>query len=111
MPRRPNKSPSSLPVRHSLRLLANHLATWRKLRGLTQAQLADRAGISRMTVNRLERGDGAVSIETLLRTLHALGVIETLDRALDPYESELGRLRSEEHLPERVRPREMAPHG
>lgn len=112
MPSRPYKSRSALPVQRSLRELAGHVKTWRKLRGLTQNQLADRAGIGRMTVNRLEAGDGAVSVETLLRTLHALGVVESLNRALDPYESDLGRLRAEDRLPNRVRPREIGhDHG
>jgi transcriptional regulator with XRE-family HTH domain len=101
------KGSPSLPVQRSLRQLAGHVRTWRKLRGLTQSQLADRAGVGRMTIGRLERGGGAVSVDTLLRSLHALGVIELLDRALDPYESNLGRLRSEEQLPERVRPRKL----
>ena len=109
MPSRPHRSPSALPVQRSLREVAGHVKTWRKLRGLTQGQLADRAGVNRMTISRLENGDGAVSLEIFLRTLHALGVIEGLDRALDPYESDLGRLRSEDRLPERVRPREMGP--
>ncbi|SRR5258705_615413 len=110
MPSHPYKSPAALPVQRSLRELAGHVRTWRKLRGLTQGQLADRAGVGRMTINRLENGDGAVSIETLLRTLHSLGVIESMNRALDPYENDLGRLRSEDRLPNRVRPREVGPH-
>lgn len=83
------------------------MATWRKLRGLTQAQLADRAGFSLDTLKRLERGDGGVSIENLARTLRSLGNLEALSRALDPYESDIGRLRSGEALPDRVRPRSM----
>jgi transcriptional regulator with XRE-family HTH domain len=80
---------------------------WRKLRGLTQAQLADRAGVSRDTLVRLEGGDGGVSFENLLRILRGLGVLDSVHRALDPYESDIGRLRSEERLPQRVRPRSL----
>ncbi len=83
------------------------MATWRKLRGLTQAQLADRAGVDRKTVLRLEKGDGGVSTENLLRILRALGILDTLPRALDPYETDLGRLRADEQLPRRVRPRRL----
>jgi transcriptional regulator with XRE-family HTH domain len=84
------------------------IAAWRKLRGLTQAQLADRAGIDRKTVLRLEKGDGGVSTENLLRVLRALGILDELPRALDPYESDVGRLRSDEQLPRRVRPRRLS---
>lgn len=93
------------PVRRALRSLGEDVTTWRKLRGLTQVQLADRADIARNTLNRLERGDGGASTENLMRTLRALGILDGLSRALDPYESDIGRLRSEQRLPDRVRPR------
>ena len=101
------KNSTPLPVRRALRELADDVAAWRKLRGLTQAQLADRSGVSRDTIARLEGGDGGVSIENLLRALRALGILDDLPRALDPYETDLGRLRSEERLPQRVRPRNL----
>jgi transcriptional regulator with XRE-family HTH domain len=103
----PLKSQSPPPVRRALRSTADAVAAWRKLRGLTQAQLADRSGVSRDTIARLEGGDGGVSIENLLRALRALGVLDNLPRALDPYETDVGRLRSDERLPQRVRPRSL----
>jgi transcriptional regulator with XRE-family HTH domain len=87
--------------------MADDVAIWRKLRGLTQAQVADRADVSVNTVRRLEGGDGGVSLENLLRILRALGVLDSLPRALDPYETDVGRLRSEERLPKRVRPKNI----
>jgi transcriptional regulator with XRE-family HTH domain len=103
----PNARPIAPPVRRALRQTAESLGAWRKLRGLTQAQLADRAGVSRHTVARLERADGGVSLENVLRILRALGVLDALPRALDPYESDVGRLRADEQLPRRVRPRDL----
>lgn len=99
--------PTPSPVRRSLRQIAEDLATWRKLRGLTQAQLADRAGVHRDTIGRLERGDGGVSLENVLRVLRGLGILDGVTRALDPYESDIGRLRANEHLPQRVRPKKL----
>lgn len=96
------------PVRRALREIGEDVRTWRKLRGLTQAQLADRAGLGRSTLRNLERGEGGVSTENLLRVLRALGVLESVSRALDPYESDVGRLRADEQLPRRVRPRKMS---
>jgi DNA-binding XRE family transcriptional regulator len=98
-------------VARALRATADELATWRKLRGLTQAQLADRAGVSRDTLVRLERGDGGVSIEKLVRVLRALGILDAFVQALDPYETDVGRLRSHERLPQRVRPRDLTGRG
>lgn len=95
------KTPTS--VTSGLRSIGGDLATWRRLRRLTIAQVADRAGVSRDTVMRLEKGEGA-SVEKLLRVARALGVLDSLVAALDPYLTDVGRLRSEESLPERVRP-------
>jgi transcriptional regulator with XRE-family HTH domain len=96
-------SRTPIAVASGQRRMGEDLATWRRLRRLTAAQVADRAGISRYTVMRLENGDGA-TMENLLRVARALGVLDPLVAALDPYSTDVGRLRSEEALPERVRP-------
>jgi transcriptional regulator with XRE-family HTH domain len=87
--------------------MAEHIVTWRKLRGLTQAQLADRSGVARGTLQRIEAADMGVSVENLLRVLRALGLLEIIPRTLDPFTSDVGRLRSDERLPLRVRPRQL----
>jgi transcriptional regulator with XRE-family HTH domain len=92
-----------IPVANGQRRIGEQLATWRRLRRLTAVQVADRAGLSRHTVMRLENGEGA-SLESVLRIARALGVLDSLVAALDPYATDVGRLRSEEALPERVRP-------
>jgi len=104
-------SPPPPPVRRALREVAGDLTAWRKLRGLTQAQLADRSGVHRDTISRLERGDGGVSFENVLRVLRGLGLLDSLTRALDPYESDVGRLRADEQLPQRVRPKRLSGDG
>lgn len=106
--RSPSQRQTPLAVRRAEREVAEHVATWRKLRGLTQAQLADRADVARDTLQRLEAGQSSVSVENLLRVLRALGVLENLPRALDPLRSDVGRLRSEAQLPQRVRPRKLS---
>lgn len=83
--------------------IGQHLSVWRKLVGLTTDQLADRAGISRSTLYRLERGDTTVSLTTLLNVARALGQLDRLVEVLDPYESDLGRARADQQLPQRVR--------
>ncbi|MFV0494094.1 helix-turn-helix transcriptional regulator [Mycobacterium sp.] len=45
----------------------------RRGRGLQQADLAERLGVSRMTVSRMERGD-SVSVDTALRALAECGM-------------------------------------
>jgi transcriptional regulator with XRE-family HTH domain len=95
-------SRTPIAVAIAQRHIGEELATWRRLRRLTAVQVADRAGLSRHTVMRLENGTGA-SLESVLRVARALGVLDSLVSALDPYETDVGRLRLEEALPERVR--------
>jgi len=80
-----------------------HLSTWRRLRRLTQAQVAERAQISLSTLVALEEGTGGTRLENLLRVARVLGTMDALVTALDPYETDVGRLRSDEQLPARVR--------
>jgi transcriptional regulator with XRE-family HTH domain len=107
--KRPDKDPIAVKsqppaIRRANRQLAADLKTWRKLRGLTQTQLADRADISRAALSRLEGGGEGVSLESFMRVLRALGLLDNLTKAIDPYESDVGRLRSAEELPRRIRP-------
>ena len=53
------------------------LARVRRCKGLTQAQLAEKAGMPQQTISRLERGGreiGNVRADTLMRLAEALGV-------------------------------------
>lgn len=95
-------TPTPLPVRRALASIGTQLATWRRLRGLTAEQVADRAGVSRGTIVALESGRGA-SLENTLRAARALGVLDLLAQAADPYSTDLGRARATEELPQRVR--------
>ena len=71
---RTKKRPSPLQVERALESIGSSLEAWRKLRGLTQAQVASRAGLNRDTIVRLEKGDGGVSLENVLLVLRALGL-------------------------------------
>jgi hypothetical protein len=46
-------------------------------------------------------------LEIALRVIHALGVLDKLTDSINPFESDLGRLRADEELPLRVRPRDL----
>ncbi|MDR1427214.1 MAG: helix-turn-helix domain-containing protein [Bifidobacteriaceae bacterium] len=83
--------------------IGQQLATWRKLLGLTAEQVADRAGIARGTLRRLERGDLGVGLGAVLSVAAGLGVLDRIVLATDPYETDLGRARADQALPKRVR--------
>jgi transcriptional regulator with XRE-family HTH domain len=96
-------TPTPPPVQRAARDLGARLVAWRKLRGLTEAQVADRAGISMSTVRRLTTDPGSLSVENMLRIARALGILDQLVAAADPLSTDIGRLRAGEQLPQRVR--------
>lgn len=94
-------TPTPIAVGRAVREIGRHLADWRRLQGLTAAQVADRAGISTATMQRIESGSGA-SLENILRVSRALGVLSQVVAAFDPMTTDLGRARALEQLPRRV---------
>ena len=65
--------------------------------------LAERASISRMTLNKIEKGDAGVYIGNYATVLFALGMVERLADLADPIHDAVGRELEEEQLPERIR--------
>jgi transcriptional regulator with XRE-family HTH domain len=81
----------------------------RLARNITQAQLAERAGVSLRTVGRLEKGEG-VSLDTFIRVLKALGLHAGLAAALpDPTVRPVERVRAAGHERRRARPQKAEP--
>ena len=67
--------------------LADHLRSFRKARGLTQAQLGRLVGMDQTRITRIERNPDRVSVHTLLQLLTALRVrvlLQPLDTAKPP---------------------------
>lgn len=95
--------PTAARTARAARQTGEQLTAWRKLQGLTAEQVADRAGISRGTLRRLEHGDTGVRYESFLDVVRVLGVLDRMVQSLDPYETDLGRARADELLPKRVR--------
>jgi transcriptional regulator with XRE-family HTH domain len=87
----------------ALRKLGQDIRDARRRRRIPVAILAERASISRMTLNRIEKGDAAVSIGSYATVLFALGLIDRLAQLADATQDTIGRELEEEHLPERIR--------
>jgi transcriptional regulator with XRE-family HTH domain len=62
-------------------ILGERIARYRIEAGLTQAELAERAGIGKRTVERIEAGLG-VELVTLFRVLRPLKILEGFERLL-----------------------------
>lgn len=63
--------------------LGERLARRRIALDLTQAQLAERAGIAKRTLERMEAGASA-QLSSLIRVLRAVDLLESLDQLLPP---------------------------
>jgi transcriptional regulator with XRE-family HTH domain len=51
-----------------------HIATLRRLRGLTQTDIADMTGLTQPTISRAEKGEDGITLGTLRLIATALGV-------------------------------------
>ncbi len=75
-----------------LKRLGADLRSARNSRGLTQAELANRAGLPRLKVIQVERGEASVSIGAYADIATALGQALTLSVARRPTLDEVGAL-------------------
>jgi len=92
-----------VPVTRALRKLGHDLRDARRRRRIPVAILAERASISRTTLNKVEKGDPGVSAGTYATVLFALGLADRLADVADPRHDTIGRELEEEQLPERIR--------
>lgn len=93
----------SIAVRRSLRKLGEDLRNARRRRSLPAGVVADRAFTSRPSLQRVERGDPAVSIGIYAAVLQALGLLDGLGQLADPSLDSGGLAMANEKLPRRVR--------
>ncbi|MGA2051588.1 MAG: hypothetical protein ABSG96_28310 [Terracidiphilus sp.] len=101
-----------VPVLRALRKLGQDIRDARRRRRIPVAILAERASISRWTLNRIEKGDAAVAVGNYATALFALGLIDRIADLADALHDKVGRELEEEHLPERIRlsrPRKPTP--
>jgi len=80
-----------------------NLKTWRMLYSLKASQIADRAGISLVTLSKIENGDPTVSTAAFLEVLRSLGLLDNFAESLDPLNNDLGRARINDNMPKRIR--------
>ena len=105
-----NTKPADYPqaVLHQIALLAQNIVIARKRRKETQAQWAQRLGVSQPTMARIERGDPSVAMASyvmcmwLINQAHGLAELIAPQNDLASLEREVARIRSA------ARPRRVA---
>ncbi len=91
------------PVARVLRRLGQDISAARRMRRLSQEDLAQRIGTSLSTVRRMEDGHAGTALHTFLRALHVLGRLDDLAQVMALENDALGMELVREQLPQRVR--------
>lgn len=88
-----------------LQEIGDRIAKLRLNKNMTQAQLADSAGVSLSTVSRVEGGNSS-QISNLVRILRALGLLENMELLIpEPTISPIQQLEMEGKRRQRARPK------
>jgi transcriptional regulator with XRE-family HTH domain len=95
--------PLPLPVKRALAKLGDDIRSARLRRRIATTVMAERAFITRMTLNKVERGDPSVSLGIYSVVLFILGLTPRLAELADARSDELGLQLEEERLPKRIR--------
>lgn len=89
-------------TQHALRQLGEDISLARRARRISMEDFAERAGISRATLHRLERGDAGVSLNTLAMALHVLGRLDLLQNLLGTSSDDIGLMMMRKEVPKRI---------
>ncbi len=101
-----------IPVRRALHKLGQDIHDARLRRRIPTAVMAERASISRTTLNKIEKGDPGVSLGNYASVLFVLGLTERLGELADAKTDTVGLELEEERLPQRIRtPRRLGHKG
>jgi transcriptional regulator with XRE-family HTH domain len=92
-----------IPAKKALKKVGKDIGDARKRRRITMKLVAERAGISRVTLGKIEKGESTVSMGAYAAVLFTLGMIDHLQNLVDASTDIAGRELEEENLPKRVR--------
>jgi len=93
----------SFRVEKALKKLGADIKAARKRRRITTQLMAERIGITRVTLSKIEKGDPSVSMGNYAMALYVLGKIDDLEKIIDRANDPLGLNIMDEQLPKRVR--------
>lgn len=92
-----------IPVKRALGKLGQDIKDARRRRRISTQMMADRAFISRTTLNKVEKGDASVAMGIYATVLFILGLSGRLNDLADFQFDNVGRTLEEERLPKRIR--------
>ncbi len=92
-----------IPVRRALRKLGQDIRDARLRRRISTTVMAERASISRTTLNKIEKGNPGVSLGNYANALFVLGMEKRLGELADVRSDTVGLELDEKRLPQRIR--------
>lgn len=92
-----------IPAKQALNKLGKDIRDARLRRRIGTELLAERAGFSRITLSKVEKGDSGVSIGAYVSALFVLGMLDRLKDIADARHDLTGLMLEEERLPKRIR--------
>ena len=92
-----------IPENKAMKKLGADLKEARIKRRLTMALVEERAGITHITLSRVEQGEPTVSMGIYAKVLFVLGLVENIYEIANPDKDEVGKILESENLPKRVR--------
>jgi DNA-binding XRE family transcriptional regulator len=103
MRRRQTRRSFPLPVVRVLRALGQDIRDARLRRRISTTIMAERASISRTTLNKVEKGDPGVALGIYATVLFVLGLADRLGDLADIRNDTVGLALEQERLPRRIR--------
>ncbi|DAA83444.1 MAG TPA: hypothetical protein DCS44_08030 [Cyanobacteria bacterium UBA10660] len=91
-----------IPINKALQKLGSDLKEARIKRRLTMALVEERAGITHVTLTKVEKGDAGVSIGIYTKVMFVLGLIDNVYNLAEPDNDVVGKMYDKENLPKRV---------
>lgn len=98
-----SKNNYPLPLTRALRRFGADIKDARRRRRISVSVMAERASISRVTLNKIEKGDPGVSFGSYAMVLFILGLTDRLSDLIDVKHDEVGLELVEQNLPKRIR--------
>jgi DNA-binding XRE family transcriptional regulator len=98
-----NNSYLPIPAIRALRKVGQDINEARRRRRITILLMAERAGVSRATIGKIEKGDPTTSMSGYAAVLFVLGMVDRLGDLVDSVHDVTGRQLADENLPQRVR--------
>lgn len=92
-----------VPVIKALRKLGQDINDARRRRRIAIELMAERAGLSRATIGKIEKGDPTTSMGGYAAVLFVLGMERRLSDLVDSVHDLIGRRLEDEKLPQRIR--------